>query len=773
MSFKEVNNLRKSGRLQEAYEMAVADLQEEQSEWTYSAMFWVLRDFCNVCMSEGRNEAACGKLALMKRLLDKMDDHEGIAAKTYLLLQRQLTPNWNTVSEMSRLSRDGDVVTPFECLSKLHLSSPLNPILHEDFGWIIYRYLRQEYVKMTSLDVRQTLFVYMKLGNVRPSMLHSQILNFALNYSKEDSNFKLISFLKLWGPKYVREEDFEDSCDREGKVIPCLMSRIARAVVDYPMNEIYEFVELLPLRKDVFISMLKEHFFWKLYHNTQDGITGKTWELFEQYLNLFPDAPACSSHSKVLSLAERVMNDGNMCRFYDFFRRWNPKNLMESDWKGETDNDGRMYKSLAVKSLKKVKEAVDTLGDEQLGSIKWLLDTYDVAIDKIPEDDWLIRSKALLLIRIGNYSEAEKIYKKLCMTMGDKYYIWQEFSRCCNDDAIKTALLCKALSLEKNEDYIGKIRLELANLLLKSKQDEKALVELERYRKHYTERNWHVSHEVDNLISQITVKTKLQNNNSFYLQNISIAEEYAYVDIPFTNVVLVDRWKNDTGKTFATFVDGDSIEFAVNIKKFPILANAHYGMIFRFKLHKEESEIAVPSEHLRCPPKKEVSIKYVPLIAASSEELDWQILPIKYGFVQYVNTAKKTYHIYSTESNLSFVHYECQSIHKGDFVTFRQYSKKVKEERKVFFVDVNLCPKEEAIKKFKTRIVAVDDVNNQRRLFHFVLGPKLISGILHYDQTDLRPSIGDFIRIYYYVRKIEDKKGSADKPGWRAAQSRV
>ena len=76
----------------------------------------------------------------------------------------------------------------------------------------------------------------------------------------------------------------------------------------------------------------------------------------------------------------------------------------------------------------------------------------------------------------------------------------------------------------------------------------------------------------------------------------------------------------------------------------------------------------------------------------------------------------------------------------------------------IFFADVNLCSKEEAISKFKTRVVVVDDVNNQRQLFHFVLGPKLISGILHYDQTDLRPSIGDFIRIYYYVRKIEDKK---------------
>ena len=45
MSFKEVTSLRKAGRLQDAYNMAKADLEQEQSKWTYSAMFWVLSDY--------------------------------------------------------------------------------------------------------------------------------------------------------------------------------------------------------------------------------------------------------------------------------------------------------------------------------------------------------------------------------------------------------------------------------------------------------------------------------------------------------------------------------------------------------------------------------------------------------------------------------------------------------------------------------------------------------------------------------------------------------
>ena len=82
---------------------------------------------------------------------------------------------------------------------------------------------------------------------------------------------------------------------------------------------------------------------------------------------------------------------------------------------------------------------------------------------------------------------------------------------------------------------------------------------------------------------------------------------------------------------------------------------------------------------------------------------------------------------------------------------------------RIFVKDINKCDESEALVQFKTRIVAVDDVNIEKQLFHFVLGPGKISGILHFDDTTLRPEIGDFIKIYYYVRIIEPKKGQMTK----------
>lgn len=757
MSFREVNSLRKSGNLKEAYDMAKADLEQEQSEWTYSAMFWVIRDYCKLYIAKEQKAHAEECLEKMQSLLQNMNDFEGLAYKAVIALQRQLTPNWDIVCKMSELSKEGDVVTPFETLWEIHKTVPLSRLLHEDFGWIIYRYLSKQYQEMGSYNTRKALLMYINLDNERPSLLHSQFLNFALNYSKIDKSFKLVPFLRLWGPDNLRTDDFNDS-NVDGNSIPSLMSRIARSIVNYPLTEVQEFVDLLPMRKEQFIDMLKEHFFWNIYHSLEKSVTVQTWELFDQYLDFFPDAPGSPSHSKVLGLAERVMKDNNMSRFYHFFYKWNPKKLRIEDWKEEKGSNGETYKSLAIKSLNKAIDALETLPNDQIGDLYWLIKLLDSAVEKYPTDDWIIRSKALLLIRGGQLVEARDLYKNLCLKMGEKYYIWQELSHCCDDDNICIALLCKALSLEKNEDYVGKIHLELAKLLIKCQKYENASVELNLYKKHYSEKGWRINPEVDNLLAQCpSVANLLEDNDNFYSENIPIAEEYAYSGIAFIDVVLVDEWKNDKGKEMLTFVDGDTIDFSINKRRFSVLNKCHTGQVWKFKLYKEEITHTIPSQYSWQPSKTEIQTKYIPLTVKTSDLNDWQILPEKYGYVHYVNTEKDVYHIYSSDSILFCERYKNQALIQGDFVRFRQYQKKVKDDIKVFFKDIHKCDRNEAITHFKSRIVAVDDVNIQRQLFHFVLGPKRISGILHYSQTELRPSVGDCIMIRYFVRKIEDK----------------
>lgn len=739
----EIYALRREGQLDEAKRKAEEILrQDNTNQDVWKAYAWTLVDICKLERERDNIEGARQISDYLSKL--QFDTTSDEFAKTLVRkisdLKLTLHPYYAQIQEAKELSQNGANDRAYEIMELLATAQNLPVEVHENYGWIIYKYLRDHLTTFNSVQIRTLLHNYINLQNERPSVLHSQILNLALNYSKIDNNFNLVSFLKLWGPNNLRANDFDDSKGNVGKPIPSLMSRIARAIINYPYEDIQTFANLLPQKTEDFIEMLREQFFWKLYHSAERGTDSSIWELFERYLDFFPEFTSSVWHSKVLSLAERVMKDNNTFRFYDFFKRWNPSKLRSADWQEESGANGKTYKPLAIKSLGKARKALDTLSDEHIGNLQWLIDLYGMAAERFPDDDWNIRSKALLYLRASQLPEAKNIYKELCLKMGDKYYIWSEFADCCEDNSVKIALFCKALSLEKNEDFIGKIRLELAQQLIKAKKYENAEIELNLYKKHYTKMNWRIDSEVDNLLqlcssSPLTIK----NNDAFYAENIPTAEEYAYSDIPFTEVVLVDKWKNADGKELVSFVAGDSIEFTINQKRFPILRNSHKGQVWKFKLYK-------------------AIIKYIPLIAEPSDKEDWFSLPINYGYVQYVNEEKKVYHIYSTESVLIYEHYDHQNFQKGDFVKFHQYIKKVKDESKVFFCDIKRCDAADALEFFKCRIAAVDDVNENKKLFHFVLGPRLISGLIHFNETELRPSVGDRIKIYYFVREKEDKK---------------
>ncbi len=764
---KRIYQLRRAGKIDEARQVAENLIKMGHAdENVYEAYAWTLIDIAERHLNNGDEEAAkhiSDKLNELSRDQFEPNMPDGEFKRNLLQRVRRMaisfTPDYSSIQEANDLSKNGNNDKALEIMSGLYKDGNLPEVAHVDYGWAIYRYLKDHYKERTSEEVRGLLRDYIVLKNERPSLLHFQILNFALNYSKEDENFKLPAFLKYWGPGNLRDEDYKDSTGNDGKKIPSLMDRIARVVVEYAQEDIQEFVNLLPDRKDDFIEMLKEQFFWKIYHSTEGNVSATTWTLFDQYLDFFPEAPACEAHSRVLGLAERVMKDDNTYRFYSFFKRWNPEKLKPADWIEEKGENDVVYKPLAIKCIKKAKEAITSLSDEQIGDLQWLIALYGVTVTKFPEDDWNIRSKALLHLKAGQLEDAKAIYRDLCLKMGEKYYIWQEFADCWEDNDIKIALLCKAISLEKNEDFIGKIRLELAKRLIVAGKKDNAAVEIKKYKEHYIKMGWRISADVNELQEKSrTFGPELANNEVLYSEYIPKAEDCAYAEIPYTSVVLVDSWKNDEGKEFMAFTDGDAIEFAINKRRFPVLRKSRTGQVWRMKLFKEETVKIIPSAGLWHREKREVTVKYTPLVVAASDMEDWGSLPVGYGYVQHVNEEKKVYHIYSTDSILVYEHYERKSLNIGDFVAFRQYKKKVKDEDKSFFCGIKKCDASEAIEKFKTRIVAVDDVNETKRLFHFVLGPKLISGLLHYDQTELRPSVGDCIKIHYFVRKIEDKK---------------
>lgn len=739
----QVYSLRKEGNIDQAYQCALRlydnDPDDEDIKKAYA---WTLIDLC-------KREHANGNLPMAQEWMSKLsdlnfkepyDDFTDTIIKVIKSLKVKLNPFSEKINHANDLSKNGQTTQAYEIMSGLAREGHMTSDSHESYGWIIYRYLKDNIQTLTSVQARSILRDYIQLTNPRPSNLHSQILNFALNYSKRDPAFKLIPFLKLWGPQYITDSDFRDSLAQDGKTIPSLMKRISREVVKYSQEAVKEFIELLPVGKTEFVEMLREGSFWNLYNLLRENKYNELWPQFEAYLSSYAQYEASPFHSKILSLAERSMKDANQYRFYDFFRKWDPVKLRIEDWKEEQNENGDTYKSLALKALKRAADALGGFNADAAGDFSWLIDAYSTAVSENPDDDWTIRTKAMLLRRAGRVSEASEIYKDLSFRLGDRYYVWSEFADCVSEPSVKVGMLCKAILMERNEDFLGQIRLDLAELLINQGKKEAAAYEIKLHKDHYATKGWSIKQRVYNLESACgQVGALPENNRDLYYEYVPYAEEFAYSEIPYTDLVLVEEWTNKEGKKFQKYVDGKRTEVVINIRKFPQLKRAKIGQIWSFKLY-------ITGGH-----------KEMPLIVKRSQAADWSILPVRYGYVQHVNEDKKVYHVYTQDSHLVYEHYQKKNLEKGDFISFRSYTRIADFKTLVDIYYLKKCDPAMAIANFKSSVVAVDGVNENKKLFHYVMGPQQPSGVVHYNQTEIRPEVGEMLRIYYYEREKKDE----------------
>lgn len=97
---------------------------------------------------------------------------------------------------------------------------------------------------------------------------------------------------------------------------------------------------------------------------------------------------------------------------------------------------------------------------------------------------------------------------------------------------------------------------------------------------------------------------------------------------------------------------------------------------------------------------------------------------------------------------------------KNDVFEAKLHFDKVNQKYLVLKIEKSLIKIDELINNAVEEIAIVDHINNQKKLFHYVVNSTK-DGVIHYDQTNLRPNIGDFIKIKYYTSN--DKKNTKQK----------
>lgn len=760
---KNLQGIAKLNKLTEALNLAQRLYYAESYDgWIQKAFAYTLIDLSKYYISlKNTNQAG---IYYDQLLSINFQEHDDIIESQKSFLRPKIDINFSEVQKAEDLSKSGNHQEAINIFKILIVEHRLTELHHEAYGWTIYRLIKDKENELTSIQVRTFLKDYMNLRNERPSMLHSMILNFGLHYSKGHSDFNLYNFFKLWNPSNLRTEDKEKQ-HFNGKEIPSLISRVVREFNDKDLlidiDYLIDYINLNSRSSSTssaqqILDLLREPIFWKLFNAYKENKQSELWNIFSKYNQQFSKYEKSKWHSEILSIAERYMQETEEWRFLEFFRIWNPEKLRDEDWI-ENKKDDKVFKPLAIKCIKKAFKIIKN--QNKVFNEGWLIPIYSQAVKFFPDDEWLLRENALLLIKNNEIEAAANIYRRLVLELGDKSYIWSEFSSCFkNGIDLKIGMLSKAIQLEKDEDFLGDIHLELAEALLEIGLNENCVVELDTYRRHRESKGWQLSESYNEILEKTkSNNTNLLDNKILYEKYVPIAEQHAYEEIDWTEAILVDRWKNAKGLERIAFTNGKNIEFSVSSRRFKRLRQSNLGKVFKFKLHKQEVKDAVETK-ISWPPKKYIpEYKYIPLIVEKSDKADWSILDDIYATIDYINVEKNIVHAICCDNREVFFPMIDIELEAGDFIEAKCFTRKVKDEIKLELKEIQKTDKEIAIAHFQKKIVVIDGINLEKKLFHYV-GSATVQGIIKFTETDIVPKEGKFLEIYIVSKR--DKKNN-------------
>ena len=738
MSVKDITALRKSGQLEAAYQMALSELQADPSNaWSQMAMFWVLRDRClNEYIPQQRQDDFMKTLVQMERLLPTMMDNQGIGQKAYEALSRRLNPRTEAIAKAAQLAKTNATAAYQQVANYIKQPTDFTPACQEELGWILFHYLKEKQSDLTSIEIRTLLRDYMNLSNPRPSMLHSNILNIANHFAVSHRDFNFYRFFLMWNPLLLRKEDYHKQQFND-KEIPSLVVRVCRTLVEtdaaYDIDELHQ---KLRLKKPVVVSLLCEPAFWQLIQLQKADDTHAFFEKLAYYAQRFAAAGPSKWHSKHLELAVRCMVEAESWRFVPYFRTWKAENLSPFDWKEQTDEQGYTHKPLAPTAIKKSFECLKNMSKKDPEQLDWLGQLYECLLTKNPDDEWAPRQRAMLYVWQQKYDQALQIYRQLVLQKSEKYYIWSEMAACVpQNPSLQLALYYKALSMERNEKFLGEIHLSVAKGLLDEGKTAEALHQLQSYKQTRDNEGWGVSAEYTQLLRAIdsnVVPAAL--SPTLADEYIATAEDFAFSELPWVLYSLVDRWENE-GKTRCLFADVKGNTLVVNANRFRGLHKLPLGKQVKMR-------VLSPATTL-CMHKTEGEL--------------WQMFPLKYGYIDYIHPANKKLHILTEDSH----HIVCLppkgKFKQGGYVTLRECTLNQLCETSYRAGDIRQVDAQQALPHFPTALAVVDTVNEVKELFHFATDSDPVSGVVHFSDTLLRPFVGQILRISYCLS--QDKKG--------------
>lgn len=737
MSYTEVRRLIDEGRLDQAINVARFDIEQEKNEWSCLGLFDVIKECCIKEINEGNDERAEKCLSQMEVVARGVRDTVK-AAKTIENLRLRMIPDANIILAAMRTARQGNAHDAYETVKAAHHSNPLDDRLHEQYGQLIYYYLREGLRVMGAAAAQDALDEYLSLNNQRPSTLHSSIANMASHVCAEYPQIRLLSFIKKWGINNLTDDDFNPVELPDRSIAPLYQRLIDRCI---QLGESFEDIaELFTQNDRITKDEITDRLCRKSYSTIYEASKRDPRDMIDaalQYVDQIGNKELKNQyHSKALNTLLMSLPEDQKGAFTEIMELWGFGNFREEDWqKGRKGT--KELPSLAQRALQTYVESLKINHCQPASNFEQWIDN---AIAHDPKNEYNLRQKARIILNTGDKEGAIEIYKKLLIN-SNKSYIWNELTQATDDRDLKKAALCKAMLCETREEMLGDIRLKLSEIMIEDGQQNEAMRELLTYYNTYTQNHWKLKPTFDTLQKRIEPGIQpTQNNKAYYIENSKPADKFLLSDAitePMKVIEILKRKNKVTNQDFtiATLLSINGTKAQTTIDK--LLLNEEENAIGKtYEVTYAENDMKLKIFNLK----------------ESATDLDLTSM-LRAGYVDGLDRARGWYHVYGTDSTHYVTENPSIEIRIGDFVEFYPIIPK-DSDFKTAAITRSIGYKE-GVERFGTQKAVVARIDYNKRQFNCIC-ENGASGLVGYDNGSA-PQPGEMLRVAYIEKKDKTK----------------
>ena len=327
---------------------------------------------------------------------------------------------------------------------------------------------------------------------------------------------------------------------------------------------------------------------WTVYRYLKNNENRLSTFEIRRALSFYMDFASCKPsllHSCIMIQAANFeKKHENDFRFIEFCLMWKLESLRDEDFmpeKGKTESGKSIeFQSLAEKVATRLYKELKQRHTVEF--VNELFPFFETIKEKCPNNRFIRLYIAQLYYWQGNTEKAIAEYKHILRTTPE-WFIWKHLGDICEDKEVRISLYCKAMTMMGKDEYIGELRLALANLLLDA-NIEQAAYEVEQYMKTYKANGWKIVGDVYLLQNKLLGITPSVQAKQFYRNHTEKAEEFAYSDIPVEKLTFSGIVKNHAGKERANLINKRK-KIYVRTPLTSLLRKASVGDVFLVRVY--------------------------------------------------------------------------------------------------------------------------------------------------------------------------------------------